>query len=1466
MDSDITSLLGQYASAEPRRATGGIYAMAGFAFQARVYVAELAEALARSGDDLRSKGDVFVEALSDIARWDAAQRLVLLQVKRTLTSATLDSAAGEVNAIESFVSTTRPELKGALKYGVVSAFTSGATQWTDLPKGSLHKNLIGNLEAQGRLVSPRIEQDPWWRAVTAVWPHVDDPYSFARFAFERVLLRRVDPDDARLCRDAIAERYAASRRTGPRVGQLLSVADFAPDRRVERFRLEVGRQATLARMRAGQYMPRDARVAILAERATALSDLAALSPEAAIRVLWLRGRSGVGKSVLLLQLLEHLVLSGRRVQWLSGDASLLDRALRDMENLPPHEAPEFIATDDIYDRDAREQLDLSRLASYVDEQGPRGWPLLVTCGPTEFAEAFVDATRFRGFEVTAAPIDPVGGSEAADVLHWVSERRGSAASGQGAAFAQAQQSQGLFVSMATELEFGDLRQFGARFCDRLAAASLQEPLRPLLALNRLYLRAPYRWLKESDRERLEALNRDGDFSVLELQPASQLVRLTHPHLSDAIYRVLVRPSTPQAYARDLALAFERSVDEGDHALAARLLRTFSASDRSLLADRLVDVDMHGLAARCVAKWRTLPPGGDRRIQSDMATSWACWRAAHASLGTGVNDLIQKALETLNQWRDSDPRQAHWPAYWWRLWRSHPNDESLAGWAIRRIVSDEGLKIPQWSRIWEALAEHQSFTQGVPSEMANVAVRWLECSQEQADWHFVWKKLSLQGLDALETSRRLALAELELPDVPCWAFVLQDMLALAVNSAGEDEARALVAQGCSWLTGREDRAEWAHVWRALLERPQLLPETVDERALVAQGCSWLTGREDRAEWAHVWRALLERPQLLPETVDERALVAQGCSWLTGREDRAEWAHVWRALLERPQLLPETVDERALVVQACSWLTGREDRAEWPHVWQALLERPQLLPETVDERALVAQACSWLTGREDRAEWPHVWQALLERPQLLPETVDERALVVQGCSWLTGREDRAEWAHVWRALLERPQLLPETVDERALVAQGCSWLTGREDRAEWAHVWRALLERPQLLPETVDERALVVQGCSWLTGREDRAEWPHVWQALLERPQLLPETVDERALVAQACSWLTGREDRAEWPHVWQALLERPQLLPETVDERALVAQACSWLTGREDRSDWLPTFLEVLKRRNRLPAGDALGLKDHAPKLLAQLENFSRGEAGHLLESMMDTGLADVEVVDAMFDWLQADRSHPAWPLIAGKCLRRLRDDDRARAIAKDLVQAIERHPNAGAWYRLQTILESDDSASASQSLESVQVALARRKSAPAWDEVARKLQSGEPIKATVTKQVGQNMTVELEGGLFALLLVDEGFSRRRGRDLEVVVTKVQTHLDRVVVSPYRGVASPLPLEDLFPGGNYEGTVTGHQGYGIFVEVRGQKGLVHAKYLGDVGSYSARFPKGTKVQVRLVEVGPKGLVLALPPGE
>lgn len=1059
MGLDITQLLKDYAKDEPRRATGGIYAMAGFAFQAQVYVADLAEAFAAAGPDLLTQGQTFVEALSDIAKWDAAQGMILLQAKRTLTSTTLDAAAGEIAAIEAFVNAKHPALAGSFKYGVVSVFNPDAKGWTDLPKTSIHTALIQGLQAAGRLLAPYVEQDPAWRTIAALWRHVDNPYDFARFAFERALLRQPDPADAKACRDAIAERFMISRRNDAGAGLMLSNADFEPEKGTSEFHLEVGRQVTLARVRAGQYMPRDQRVQVLAKRAAELSELAAHEPNEAMKTLWLSGRSGAGKSVLLLQLLQQLVYDGRRVLWLRGDAGLLERVLRDLINVAPEHVPEFIAVDDVYDRDAREQLDLYKLANYIDEQGRQSWPVLLTCGPTEFADAFDDGCGRCGFDVERAQIELLDQNEASEFLEWVNDRRDTAVRSQGEAFEEAQHGAGLFVSMASELAFGTLNEFGAHFKKRLA--SLKEPLRPLLALNRLYLRAPYHWLDEADCEKLEALNIDGDFSIFEFDSGSKLVRLTHPHLSDFIYKALLQSPTPLAYTNDLSTAFKRSVDDSDYLLSARLLRTFSATDSSLVYDRLKHVNLTELAKRCVKLWASATSKGDLRIQLDVAISWACWPEAHASLKLSKDALIQAALEALDRWRQSDGLPDSWATYWWRLWRSYPNHSALAAWAEKEIGSEQGMQLLQWSRIWELLADQPSATPQLKPALAAMAKRWLARDYMRTDWHFVWKKLKAKSAAGDAVVRESGLALLAQLAAPRWAYVFHDMLALVEKPRNEATASAVVGLGCAWLEGREWSNDWPFAWRALLDQPALLPAALDERALLILGNAWLIGKEDHPAWNLVWEALLERAVQYPQCLDEPALEAVGYALLAQRTEFDGWSRNWDVLLKRARLLKETEKETTLVVQGCVWLTGREDSAGWGHVWLGLLEQPSLLPSASDERVVLAQGVEWLTGREDHITWGPVWQCAFKRAVYLKDTVIERQLVQHGWAWLTGREDATAWTYVWRTLLERPDLLATPADESALVAQGCSWLAGRVDEPGWTPVLEGVLSRKTLL---------------------------------------------------------------------------------------------------------------------------------------------------------------------------------------------------------------------------------------------------------------------------------------------------------------------------------------------------------------------------------------------------------------------
>ena len=250
----MTSILSKYEGQENRRALGGIYALAGFDYQLRLYLAELVESLAGQGCDFDKAGGVFLEALSDLAETEDGS-LVCIQVKRTLTRETLKGAAAEVVAIDSFLAKHYPDSRAEVKFELVASKGDAALQWSDVPDTHPTSLTIQALIQQGRLLSPRIEPDPWWRAIVAAWKQLKDPYGFLRFALERALSRAPTAADAQRIRDDICERFAQARQTPDLPGQLLTPADFQLAAHPSAS-LEIGREVTLARLRDRQYMPR----------------------------------------------------------------------------------------------------------------------------------------------------------------------------------------------------------------------------------------------------------------------------------------------------------------------------------------------------------------------------------------------------------------------------------------------------------------------------------------------------------------------------------------------------------------------------------------------------------------------------------------------------------------------------------------------------------------------------------------------------------------------------------------------------------------------------------------------------------------------------------------------------------------------------------------------------------------------------------------------------------------------------------------------------------------------------------------------------------------------------------------------------------------------------------------------------------------------------------------------------------
>ncbi|MCU1796939.1 S1 RNA-binding domain-containing protein [Pectobacterium polaris] len=1408
---NITSILKAYEQQETRRALGGIYALAGFDYQLRCYLAEFAEALTGQGSNLNEAGGIFLEALSDVARHGEKDQLVCIQVKRTLTSETLKDAAAEVLAIDRFLSKHYPNSRTQVKFEIIALQGNAAIQWNGIPTTHPARATIDELLRQDRLLPPRIEPDPWWRAIVAVWRHVNDPYAFLRFALDRALNRAPIATDAQRIRDDICERFTQSRRTSELPGQLLTSADFQPSEHPSPT-LEVGREITLARLRDQQYMPRANRLDALYTKLLEQKDLSLHDLKSEARVFWLSGRSGVGKSVLLLQTLKRLVTDGWRVLWLKGQAELLEPALRTIADAPAEWRPDFIAIDDLYDRDARTRLDLGRLSEFIDERGQQAWPMILTCGPTDFADSFRENATHRGFDLHLDTVETITTHEAVEIKAWYSKRTGKSIP-RGTAFSQAmQEDNGLFVSLAVELAHGDLKAFSARFSERIHLNNLDEALRLPLALNRLYLRTPYHWLTELDREKLATLNSDGDFSLLDAGEEGQIVRLTHPHLANTLYLALRKPANAMAYTNDLSAVFQRALKEHDQGLVFQLLRLFSGREKGLVLERLSIVDRPRLAQQCAQLWATEHTNLnlDADGLADVSTSWACWAVAVPSIRQTLGaDLLTAAFKNLGA------AYKVWTVCWEHLSHHYPNHHALFDWAAEHLTDQMKINHPTWSLVWEQCLQddaerHHSWRE--------IGLTWLQSSFRRPDWHFVWKKLLPERREPdwkNDTALLLGLRRLHAnSDGSDWAFVLQDLYVFAIPHS--PQARELTNLARLWLSGREDRAEWAHIWRALLEQHDALPETLSLSELLQLGATWLNGHEDRAEWAYIWRALLEQHNALPETLPFRELLQLGVTWLDGHEDRAEWAHIWRALLEQRDALPESLPFSELLQLGATWLDGHEDRAEWNYVWRALLEQHDALPETLSLSELLQLGATWLDGHEDRAEWNYVWQALLEQRDALPETLPFSELLQLGATWLDCHEDRAEWAHIWRALLEQRDALPEVLPLSELLQLGAAWLDGHEDRAEWAHIWQSLLEQRYELPQTLPFSGLLQLGATWLDGHEDRAEWAHIWQDLLEQRYALPDILPFSELLQRGATWLDGHEDRAEWAHIWRALLEQRDALPETLPFSELLHLGAMWLDGHKDETEEWSFVCEVLLERQ------------------FQSQNFLACAA----------------------NWLNRSREKPEWPLLAAKFIVVAPQHPASVEFAVILAERIKACPNNAHWFKtVYLVADLMPLNTLPMKVNHWLQVLNMRRELPAWAEARRCLNDGLSVKGQITAPKGKNsFLVQLDIGLLAICDKTQiGLSVAKEKISDFFVLQLNPEKGLVLVGPDR----PVKLE---MGKSYEGVVKKQAIYGLFITINEIQGLLHKNQCPDWPNLMRKYQVGSHICVEVLELSEKGPVL------
>ncbi|RBO11945.1 S1 RNA-binding domain-containing protein [Pantoea sp. 3_1284] len=997
MKTSMTSILSAYEQQEKRRALGGIYALAGFDYQLRFYLADFVESLINSAKNPHSAGQVFLEALSDVTRQSADNHLICIQVKRTLTTETIKDAAFEVAAIERFMNNLYPAMCKQVKFNLIASQGSPGIDWSGIPKTHETYATISKLLAQGRLLTPRIEPDPWWRAITATWPHIKDPYGFLRFALERAISRGPTAADAQRIRDDICERFKQEKLVNELSGQLLTSADFQLKAHPSAH-LDVGREITLARLRDSQYLGLTQRLNDLCTYLFEYKDSSQRKYRNEVPVFWLTGRSGAGKSVQLLQTLERLVYEGWRVLWLKGNAELLEPALRAIKEANEQDRPDFIAIDDLYDRDARNLIDLSKLGKFIDESDHHNWPIVLTCGPTEFADSFEEDVIYRGFNLKRYPISPLAAQEAEEIEVWYKQRTGKTAQ-RGSAYIQAaEEDNGLFISLALELAYGDIKTFAQRFAQRIELNVLNKALLLPLALNRLYLRAPYDWLTIEDRETLATLNHEGDFNLLETADEGKIIRLTHPHLANALYLALRKPANKEAYTNDLANVFQRALTEQNAGLLSQLLRLFSGREQGIAIERLSIVKLPDLAVKCARLWRENPykiPNTDGL--ADMLTSWACWATTAPNLISELDtDVLPAALESLGE------AYKIWSICWQHLSICYPSNEKLFHWAVVHLSDQKFISHPTWSFVWEyCLKNDPSRTKA----WLDMGLDWLQRSLRRPDWHIVWKKLLAEDKPHEEQSPILILGHRRLhaeSDGPDWAFVLQDLLRLA--EPGSSTAYKLFDLAHTWLERQEERDEWTFLWRALLDQRGVLPPTLPLSKLLERGEAWLTGREERDEWTFVWRALLDQRDVLPESLPRSGLLDRGAIWLNERENDAE---AWSFVLER--LLEQRYLDGLFLDIAAKWLTQTSKKPEWPILSAKFIVAS---PQHTASKKLAVMLAERIQAEPNN----HLW---IKTKNLTASLATEEALPQEVKGWLLALDTRKEhpsWAEARRSLNE------------------------------------------------------------------------------------------------------------------------------------------------------------------------------------------------------------------------------------------------------------------------------------------------------------------------------------------------------------------------------------------------------------------------------------------------------------------
>jgi len=1291
---------------------GGYASLAGFEFQITQAVLELIRS--EGGDG----GLVLMEVLSDILRQDGG--LVVSQLKRTLSSGALHKALDELWDIEQLARSVVPDIRPSLRFQVQAAYRdlrdveASIRRW--MPASLVDADHLSafKLRVQGVVVAaPRLE------AARLLVEKFVDPTPFVTVdKLAGILLRASDAAAMEAAAAEIRVVLAAMKASATKRAVEFQIwgqddrapaPDYEPDARKA---VRIGQRLTVADLVAGRLAYRSSYGTIHAaaeEWLTANADGADKIP-----TFWIEGRSGAGKSAALLHLLAKLRAEDpqRLIVWLGPRSERFGDVLRRFRDVIEDGRQLIIAIDDPLAPDQQQAFiaaaqaaadEWTRLSGSGDGDPTPQPPCLVCCGPTEQRE-FGEDNCYAELDITPWPLAPESAEDIEELAVWYTRRTGNSP--------PMLEGDVLLVQRFFEWDVGNLRDFALRFRKRLqnlgaAGTKVFDLVAGILAFGRLYADYPAHLLQAAmtaDQDVSGALDRLAEEEAhLTFRADGEGVRLTHPHLADAIYREWFgRPSDKAVRKRHLAEGIRGALAQVERDPGARLaplwaiarLKRGPESGRHVSADLrerlvLIDVEVRELLGELYAGigpgqagpselpvWMVLDeafglglsPSPSALLKDVIDKAGAPQQGlrlgCHIMLASGrredanaLRHAVSRLLRRLVDWRDDEGRP-------WRDWAYVASDLIHKGGAS--LITDDLLRLIDRASKWPSLRVPilaVARKAAAPDAMTVVSA-WLAATQDHPQhWPGVLRALHDRKLPVTDLNDRMARFLLAVPHHPAWPTIWKS--ALEGQFLDRDHLNDL---GLAWLglkpeTGIPVASFEADNYYKIIGALLSAKPVGFEEALQRLGLDWVEEVSPLAGgWSAVWNALWEDDTL--SMADLERLRAMGFSALETFPRSREWSFIWHGFVHKRR---DTIRADVLAIGQ-NWLKTVPNRhAGWVFVWETLDDQaPRHSPSRPELRDLANQ---WLVAAPQHRGWASIWEKQRQNP-----ANDKAALFEMGRDWLAQASiDHPAWRFVAHVVISKTPASDPFSERFAQAAH--AWLRSNPDDPRWPRMFsdachllspeeaesfeaeslersqrtggppprlvRALLRRAE---KQEQREALLVGLLRWLADHPDHPEWSMGWTTLAYDDDR-PVSIETLCLMADKWSQTNGPITRG-WPYlwpIWRYLLRAHK--PEELPARAPDALTCL-MSLPLTHTRWFQVW-------------NALRYDD--PDLLTNSSVLSR-QAAWLRQPVRDANkwsevfkfyheaggewTEDPELASCLLDWLEiADATERRWPEI-----------------------------------------------------------------------------------------------------------------------------------------------------------------------------------------------------------------------------